>query len=104
MIGKMVGSFAARTKRNRKDVATMVHQPDIGGSADIEIGRLLRAAWRRRFLILVMTAAVTAAGCGAALFMTPRYTAELALLLTVKDSADDRTMGGMSGGISSRDT
>jgi polysaccharide biosynthesis transport protein len=80
---------------------------DDGGRSgnDIDIRRVLLAAKRRLWLIVVIALIVTGLSCGVGMLMTPRYKAELSLVLTIKDGSNSNSaIGGMSGGINSRDT
>jgi polysaccharide biosynthesis transport protein len=78
---------------------------DNQGGSEIDIRRVFLAAKRRRWLIVVITLIVTGISGGVGALMTPRYKAETSLVLTIKDGSNsNNTIGGMSGGISSKDT
>jgi succinoglycan biosynthesis transport protein ExoP len=85
-------------------IATKPTSNDQSGG-DIDIRRVILAAKRRRRLIVIITLIVIVISGGIGALMTPRYKAETSLVLTIKDgSSSNSTIGGMSGGISSRDT
>ncbi len=76
--------------------------PPAGGH-NVDLGRVVRALWRRKGLILLVTFAFAIVGFGFAHFVTPRYTAEVELVLLVRNPTGE-LLATMQGGIYTQDT
>jgi polysaccharide biosynthesis transport protein len=73
------------------------------GGHNVDLGRVVRALWRRKGLILLVTIAFAVVGFGFAKLVTPRYTAEAELVLLVRNPPGE-SLATMQGGIYTQDT
>jgi capsular exopolysaccharide synthesis family protein len=75
----------------------------IDASNDVDLGHLIAAVWRRRWSAVTLFAAFMGLSLLIVDILTPKYTAELAMALNMKQDTGGPA-GNLSGGIVSKDT